>query len=74
MGAGADRREGRSGRVAELGLVYMAGVAGAGALMVYEHFIVSGDDRSRLQIAFFRVNVAVSLILLIATFADLRLA
>ncbi len=61
------------GRLAGLGTAYHAGLAVAAALLVYEHWLVGPADLSRLQIAFFRVNVAIGLILLAATSADLLL-
>ncbi|HEY2783954.1 MAG TPA: UbiA-like polyprenyltransferase [Fimbriiglobus sp.] len=45
----------------QLGGVYLAGVAGVGALLVYEHAIVRPDDLSRVNRAFFQVNAIVSL-------------
>ncbi|MDA8145654.1 MAG: putative 4-hydroxybenzoate polyprenyltransferase [Thermaerobacter sp.] len=45
-----------------LGPVYLAGVVLTGLLLVYEHSLVSPRDWSRLPVAFFHVNSAVSLI------------
>ena len=36
--------------------VYLAGVAAVAALLVYEHSLVSADDLSRVNAAFFTVN------------------
>lgn len=63
-----------TGGVARLGLPYFLGTALAAGLLAYEHAIVSPEDPIKLQIAFFRVNVAVALILLGATSVDLLLA
>ena len=63
-----------TGASAGLGLPYFLGTALAAGLLAYEHFIVSPEDQAQLQIAFFRVNVAVALILLGATTVDLLLA
>lgn len=40
--------------------VYLAGVAGVAALLVYEHSLVRHDDLSRVDVAFFTVNGWVS--------------
>ena len=52
-----------------LGTVYLAGVAGVAALLVYEHRLVRPDDLSRVNRAFFQVNgvISVGLFLLIVT-------
>jgi 4-hydroxybenzoate polyprenyltransferase len=44
----------------ELGVVYLAGVALTGALLVYEHLLVRPDDLSRVNQAFFQVNAVIS--------------
>lgn len=44
----------------EAGLLYFAGVAVTAALLVYEHSLVSADDLSRLNVAFFNVNAVIS--------------
>lgn len=63
-----------TGASAGLGLPYFLGTVLAAGLLAYEHAIVSPEDQERLQTAFFRVNVAVALILLGATSVDLLLA
>src|SRR5919107_2739195 len=55
-----------------LGAVALAGVAGVGALLVYQHSLVRADDLSRLNAAFFTTNAFVSVILL-ATFGGAAL-
>lgn len=47
-----------------LGAVYFAGLAGIGALLVYEHRLVRPDDLTRVNRAFFHVNGVISLGLL----------
>ncbi|MBX3441807.1 MAG: putative 4-hydroxybenzoate polyprenyltransferase [Planctomyces sp.] len=47
-------------RVADLGLLYLAGLALVSALLAYEHTLVREDDLSRVNQAFFQVNAAVS--------------
>jgi 4-hydroxybenzoate polyprenyltransferase len=44
-----------------LGGVYLAGLIGIGALLVYEHSLVRPDDLSRVNRAFFQVNAVISL-------------
>ncbi len=53
-----------------LGWIYGAGLAVAAALLVYEHAIVSADDLSRVDLAFFTLNGCVSLAFGAATVAD----
>jgi 4-hydroxybenzoate polyprenyltransferase len=43
------------------GWIYGAGIASVAGLLVYEHLLVSPDDLSRVNIAFFRVNAVISL-------------
>jgi len=54
-----------------LGWIYLGGIAAIAALLLYEHSLVSPDDLSRLDLAFFRVNAWVSVIVLVAICADL---
>jgi 4-hydroxybenzoate polyprenyltransferase len=49
-----------------LGLLYGIGLLVVTVLLGYEHWLVSPDDLQRVNVAFFNVNAAVSLILLIA--------
>lgn len=50
-----------------LGMLALVGVVSTGALLVYQHRLVSADDLSRLNAAFFTTNAFVSVILF-ATF------
>ena len=61
------------GYVAGLGVFYYAGVAVVGVLLIYEHTLVSPNDLSRVNEAFFTVNGLISVLLLIATSLDLYL-
>ena len=54
-----------------MGWVYAGGVAGIAGLLAYEHAIVRPDDLSRVNDAFFYVNVVVSLGLLAFGVVDL---
>ena len=49
-----------------LGWLYWVGVLAVAALLVYEHSLVSADDLSRLDIAFFNVNGYIAVILFAA--------
>ena len=53
------------------GLIYLAGVATIGILLIYEHWLVRPDDLSRVNRAFFHVNAVISLGLLVVGVADL---
>ncbi|MDZ7617937.1 MAG: 4-hydroxybenzoate octaprenyltransferase [Patescibacteria group bacterium] len=55
------------------GVVYTVGVLCLAGLLAYEHAIVRPDDLSRVNTAFFHVNVLVSLGLLAVGLADLLL-
>src|SRR5262249_54687649 len=56
-----------------LGRIYFAGVGLVALLLTYEHALVRPDDLSRVNVAFFQVNVAVSVGLLTVGLADLLL-
>lgn len=57
------------GLVADLGMVYAAGVAGVAVLLVYEQSLVSADDLSQVKFAF-DLNGWVGLLYLATTAAD----
>lgn len=65
-----------AGLLGGLGPAYWCGVMIAAALLMLEHCMVSPQDLSRLDVAFFRVNVALGFVMLLATGTDvwLRLA
>ncbi len=54
-----------------LGVIYFVGVAAVAMLLAYEHAIVRPDDLTRVNLAFFQVNVAISMGLLVVGVADL---
>ena len=54
-----------------LGGIYGVGIAGIAALLVYEHALVRPDDLSRVNLAFFHVNIVISIGLLGFGLADL---
>lgn len=54
----------------QLSWVYAIGVVIALAILIYEHSIVSADDLSRLNTAFFTMNGVLSVIIFIFSFVD----
>jgi 4-hydroxybenzoate polyprenyltransferase len=59
------------GLVYPLGPIYFVGVAAVAALLIYEHALVRPDDLTRVNVAFFQVNIMISLGLLVVTVVDL---
>jgi 4-hydroxybenzoate polyprenyltransferase len=59
------------GLVYPLGPIYFVGVAGVAALLIYEHALVRPDDLTRVNVAFFQVNVLISMGLLVVGVVDL---
>jgi 4-hydroxybenzoate polyprenyltransferase len=56
-----------------LGILYFASIAVIGLLLLYEHAIVSPDDLTRVNVAFFHVNAVISLGLFAVVAVDLWL-
>jgi 4-hydroxybenzoate polyprenyltransferase len=56
-----------------LGWIYRAGVAAIAILLLYEHSLVSADDLTRVNRAFFHVNAVVSIGLFLVGSIDLWL-
>ncbi len=56
------------------GWPYYLGVAVAAALLVYENAIISAEDMSRVNAAFFNVNGMVAVVILLGAIADRLLA
>jgi 4-hydroxybenzoate polyprenyltransferase len=54
-----------------LGWIYGTGIAAVAALLIYEHLLVRPDDLTRVNVAFFNINVIISLGLLIVGAVDL---
>jgi 4-hydroxybenzoate polyprenyltransferase len=61
------------GVLAGLGAPYFVAAGVVTALLVMEHRIVRPDDLTRVNVAFFRINAAVSILVLAGTAADLAL-
>lgn len=53
-----------------LGTIYLAALAAIGVLLIIEHQLVRPDHFERIQIAFFHVNSAISIILLLGVWLD----
>jgi 4-hydroxybenzoate polyprenyltransferase len=60
-----------AGWAASLGVAYWLGWLVVVGLLAYEHSLVSADDLSRLDVAFFNVNGYISVITLLAAVAGL---
>jgi 4-hydroxybenzoate polyprenyltransferase len=54
-----------------LGALYFTGIGVVAVLLIYEHAIVRPDDLTRVNIAFFQVNILISMGLLAVGVADL---
>jgi len=59
------------GLVYPLGLIYFLGIAAVAVLLIYEHALVRPDDLTRVNVAFFQVNVVISMGLLVVIVVDL---
>jgi len=53
-----------------LGIIYLLGVLVVTALLIYEHMLVSPQDLSRLDAAFFNMNGYISVTIFLFTLAD----
>jgi 4-hydroxybenzoate polyprenyltransferase len=53
-----------------VGALYWAGVAAVGVLLLYEHSLVTPDDRRRLDMAFFTMNGVISVTFFAFVLAD----
>ena len=54
-----------------LGWIYFGGVLAVASLLVYEHSLVKPEDLSKVNVAFFQMNILISIGLLCVTLADL---
>ena len=54
-----------------LGWIYFGGVLVVASLLVYEHSLVKPEDLSKVNVAFFQMNILISIGLLCVTLADL---
>ncbi|MEN8152105.1 MAG: UbiA-like polyprenyltransferase [Planctomycetota bacterium] len=63
-----------AGRTADLGWIWWTGLAGVTGLLIAEHAMVKADDLSKVNLAFFTMNGAVSMGLMAAFLFDVWLA
>ena len=54
-----------------LGWIYFGGVLVVASLLVYEHSLVKSEDLSKVNVAFFQMNILISIGLLCVTLSDL---
>ena len=54
----------------KLGMLYLAGVVIVAGLLIYEHSLVSQEDLSKINIAFFNMNGVISIALMFFVIAD----
>lgn len=59
-----------AGLILNLGIFYLAGLAVAVAILIYQHALVRPDDLSRAGVAFFNLNGTLSVIMFTFTFLD----
>lgn len=59
--------------ITPLGWIFLAGILIVGGIMVYEHSLVSPDDLSKVNVAFFKMNGIISLVMLVFTIGDLMI-
>jgi 4-hydroxybenzoate polyprenyltransferase len=59
------------GLIYGMGWIYYAGVVAVGLSLIYEHALVRPDDLSRVNVAFFNVNIAISMGLLAVSLIDI---
>ena len=57
--------------IASLGVIYLCGVAAVAALLLVEHYLVTPDDLTRVNQAFFHVNAVISVGLLVVVLVQL---
>lgn len=62
-----------TGLAMPLGVAYFAGVGLVALLLIYEHRLVGPNDLSKVNQAFFQVNIVISIGLLAVTIADIWL-
>lgn len=60
-------------QIAGLGWIFLAGVLAIALLLLYEHSLVSANDLTRVNIAFFQVNAAISFGVLVVGCLDVWL-
>lgn len=61
-------------RSADLGSLFLLGIAVVTVLLAYEHWLVRPDDLTRVNLAFFHINAVISVGLFLVTLLDLWFA
>ncbi len=61
----------QTGRLFELGPIYVVGVLLVAGLLVYEHRLLRGDDLSRLSVAVFKTNGVIGCVYFAFTLGDI---
>ncbi|WP_319777942.1 4-hydroxybenzoate octaprenyltransferase [Maridesulfovibrio sp.] len=62
-----------AGLSAGLGWVYFTTLAVVGGVLIFEHQVISAEDMSRVNMAFFTLNGVISVVLFFGAFADIML-
>ena len=62
-----------AGLAAGLGWIYFSTLAVVGGILIFEHQVISAEDMSRVNMAFFTLNGVISVLLFLGTLADLML-
>ncbi|MBU9723954.1 MULTISPECIES: UbiA-like polyprenyltransferase [Bacillaceae] len=57
--------------ITPLSWIYLLGVLIVGGIMIYEHSLVSPSDLSKVDVAFFKMNGIISIVMLVFTIGDL---
>ncbi len=57
--------------VSDLGYIYLAGVLISAAFLFYEHSLISKDDLSKLNVAFFNMNAYISITIMVFSIVDI---
>lgn len=64
-----------AGLLLDLGWVYFGGCIVVAGLLAFEHRLVRADDLSRVGVAFFQMNIAIAVVMMVVTVVDvLRVA
>ena len=62
-----------AGLAAGLGWIYFSVLAVVGGILIFEHLLISAEDMSRVNMAFFTLNGVISVLLFLGTFADIMI-
>jgi len=62
-----------AGMAAGLGWIYFSVLTVAGVILICEHLVISAEDMSRVNMAFFTLNGVISVLLFLGTLADIMI-